>query len=282
MLKLNNIQKTYDNFILDCSLSLRPGYITGLIGPNGAGKTTIFKSALGLITLEGGEASILGKDPRKLKAADRREIGVVLSDSGYSGYLTIQDIIKLMENFYRLFDRSKFLEQCIRFELPLRKQIKDFSTGMKAKLKLLTAMSYDAKLLILDEPTAGLDVIAREELLDSLRDYMEEKERTVLISSHISADLESICDDLYLIDQGKIVLYEETHVLLGTYGVLKVTDEQYSALDKEYVLRTKKEPFGYQLLTDQIGFYRENRKDLIIEKSSIDEVITMMIRGERL
>lgn len=280
MLKLNNVQKTYDNFSLNCSLRLRPGYITGLIGPNGAGKTTVFKSALGLINVEKGEISVLGKDPKKLKSIDKQEIGVVLSDSGYSGYLNVLDISKLMQNFYPSFDRDVFLKQCRQFELPLQKQIKDFSTGMKAKFKLLTAMSYNARLLILDEPTAGLDVIAREELLDGIRDYMEEKERSVLISSHISGDLESICDDLYLIDQGKIVLYEKTHVLLGEYGLLKVSEEQYQVLDKKYVLRIKKEPYGYRVLSDHIKYYMENSKDIIIEKGSIDEVITMMIRGE--
>ncbi|WP_124065416.1 ABC transporter ATP-binding protein [Clostridium sp. E02] len=280
MLKLNNVQKTYDNFSLNCSLSLRPGYITGLIGTNGAGKTTVFKSALGLINLDGGEVSVLGKDPKKLMAEDRNKIGVVLSDSGYSGYLSVLDVSKLMKNFYPSFDRAKFLKQCEQSDLPLKKQIKDFSTGMKAKLKLLTAMSYNAKLLILDEPTAGLDVIAREELLDRIRDYMDEKERSVLISSHISGDLESICDDLYLIDQGKIILYEETHVLLGDYGLLKVSEEQYQTLDKKYVLRIKKESYGYRLLSDHIKYYKENSKDIIIEKGSIDEVITMMIRGE--
>ena len=141
-------------------------------------------------------------------------------------------------------------------------------------------MSHDAKLLILDEPTAGLDVLAREEILDILREYMIPGDRSVLISSHISSDLEGLCDDFYLIDQGKIILHEETDVLLGNYGVLKVTNEQYQALDRSRILRKKRESFGYSLLTDQKQFYQENAPELSMEKGTIDETIMMMIKGE--
>lgn len=151
---------------------------------------------------------------------------------------------------------------------------------MKAKLKVLVAMSHDAKLLILDEPTAGLDVIARDELLDTMRVYMEDGEKSILISSHISSDLEGLCDDLYMIDEGKIILHEETDVLLGSYGVLKLTDEQYEALDKQYILKSRKENYGYSCLTNEKQFYLENYPKATIEKGNVDEVITMMIRGE--
>ncbi len=153
---------------------------------------------------------------------------------------------------------------------------------MKAKLKVLIALSHDAKLLILDEPTAGLDVLAREEILDMLREYMIPGDRSILISSHISSDLEGLCDDLYLIDQGKIIMHEETDALLGEYGILKVTKEQYQALDKTFVMRRKKESFGYSLLTGQKQFYQENAPQITLEKGTIDEVIMLMIRGEAL
>lgn len=207
MLKIEHLKKNYDTFSLDCSLELRPGYVTGLIGQNGAGKSTTFKAVLGLIAIDGGTITILGKDIREFTAKDREKLGVVLSDSGFSGYLRIKDLIPILENLYEKFDKTFFVEQAERFRLPPDKQIKDFSTGMKAKLKLLAAISHDAKLLILDEPTAGLDVIARDELLELLREFMEQdEERSVLISSHISGDLESLCDDLYMIQDGKIVL----------------------------------------------------------------------------
>ncbi|RFZ76150.1 ABC transporter ATP-binding protein [Lacrimispora amygdalina] len=282
MLKMENIQKTYGDFTMNCSLELQPGYITGLIGPNGAGKTTVFKSALGLISLDQGAVTVFGKPFDQLSLKDKQDMGVVLADSGFSGYLTIQDIARVMKNLYQLFDQDLFIKKCRESGLPLKKRVKDMSAGMKARVKVLAAMSHEARLLILDEPTAGLDVLAREELLDTIREYMEPGDRSVLISSHISTDLEQLCDDLYLIDNGTIVLHEETDVLLGSYGLLKATEEQYSELDKSYILCRKKEAYGYRLLTDKISYYRENKPEIVMEKGSVDEVITMMIRGERL
>ncbi|WP_077610069.1 ATP-binding cassette domain-containing protein [Clostridium sp. Marseille-P2415] len=282
LLKLENVQKHYGGFSLDCSLDLRPGYITGLIGQNGAGKTTVFKSVLGLISIDGGSIEVFGKAVRSLTPKDREDMGVVLADSGFSAYLTIKDIIPVMQSLYSKFDKEGFIKKCREFDLPLNKRIKDFSTGMKAKLKVIAAMSHDAKLLIFDEPTAGLDVIARDGLLDYMRSYMEQDERSLLISSHISSDLENLCDDLYLIDHGRMVLHEETDVLLSSYGLLKVTEEQYAKLDKRYIIRHKKEAFGHSCLTDQKQFYLENSPGIVVEKGNVDEVMTMMIRGEQL
>lgn len=280
MLKIDHLRKNYTNFSLDCSLTVMPGCITGLIGQNGAGKSTTFKAVLGLISTDGGNVTLLGKDIRNFTAADRQNLGVVLSDSGFSGYLTISDILPVLGSLYEHFDKTFFMEQVQKAELPLRKQIREFSTGMRAKLKVLVAISHNARFLILDEPTAGLDVIARDELLDLLREYMEaDLERSILISSHISSDLESLCDDLYMIHEGHIVLHEETDVLLSDYALLKMSGEQYSALDKQYILRVKKETYGYSCLTNQKVFYAENYPDIAIEKGSIDEVISMMIRG---
>lgn len=280
MLKIEHLKKHYKNFSLDCSLNVMPGCVTGLIGQNGAGKSTTFKAVLGLISCDGGTVTVLGKDLKDFKAEDKENLGVALSDSGFSGYLTIKDIIPVLKNLYSNFDYSFFSEQVNRFQLPLDKKIKDFSTGMKAKLKVLVAVSHNAKLLILDEPTAGLDVIARDELLELLREFMEkDEERSILISSHISGDLESLCDDIYMIHDGKIILHEDTDVLLSDYALLKVNDEQYETLDKQSILRTKREAYGYSCLTNQKQFYLDNYPKLAIEKGTIDGVITMMIRG---
>ena len=255
--------------------------MTGLIGRNGAGKSTAFKAALGLIRLDGGSVTLNGKDVTTLPAKEKENIGVVLSDSGFSSYLAVKDIVCIMKSMYKNFRKEEFLERCKQFGLPMNKQIKEFSTGMKAKLKVLVAMSYGAKLLILDEPTAGLDVVARDEILDMLRAYMENEENSILISSHIASDLEGLCDDIYMIDNGNIVLHEEAGVLLDEFGVLKVTEEQYEALDKAYVMSKKKEAFGYSVLTREKQFYLENYPEIAVEKAGIDQTITLLISGTR-
>lgn len=283
MLKIEHLRKNYENFSLDCSLEVMPGCVTGLIGQNGAGKSTTFKALLGLISMEGGSIRIFGKDIQEMGPQDKQKLGVVLSDSGFSGYLMINDIIPVLDKLYANFDKQFFVEQLQRLQMPLNKKIKEFSTGMKAKLKVLSAISHDAKLLILDEPTVGLDVIARDEVLEMLREFMEkDEERSILISSHISSDLETLCDDLYMIHQGRIIMHEDTDVLLSDYALLKVDPKQYESLDKQYILRFKKESYGYSCLTNQKQYYVENFPQAAIEKGNIDEVITMMIRGVEL
>lgn len=281
MLKLEHVKKQYKDFQLDCSLTVKPGMITGLIGANGAGKSTTFKAVLGLIRTESGRVELFGKRPEEITPEDKERLGVVLADSGFSGYLSIRDLMPVLEAMYPQFDQTYFEEQCRRFELPVTKKIKEFSTGMKRKLQVLAAISHHADLLILDEPTAGLDVLARDEMLTMLREYMETEGRAILISSHISSDLEDFCDDIYMIDHGQVVLHEETDTLLNEYGLLKLDGKQYESLDKTYVLRSKKENFGYSCLTNQKQFYQENYKDIVVERGSIDELIMMIVRGDR-
>ena len=204
MIRLDNIVKEYDNFRLECSMEVLAGQVTGLIGRNGAGKSTAFKAMLGLIAIDGGSVTIFGKEIGNLTAQDREMMGVVLADSGFSGYLSIHDLLPVLDAMYKDFSRKKFVADCERLQLPLKKKIKDFSTGMRRKLQILAALSHNAKLLILDEPTAGLDVVARDELLSLLREYMETEERSIVISSHISSDLEGICDDVYMIDNPRV------------------------------------------------------------------------------
>lgn len=280
-LVLDNVKKKYKAFELDLSLTLEPGTITGLIGRNGAGKSTTFKAILGLIKLTDGKVLIDGKEPQNLKPADKEKIGVVLSDSGFSGYMTVKDVIATMNAMYKKFDKADFMAKCEHFKIPLNQKIKEFSTGMKAKLKVLLAMSYEAKLLILDEPTSGLDVVVRNQILDMLREYMENEENSILISSHISSDLEGLCDDVYFIEDGKIILHEETDTLMDEYGILKVTSEQYKKLDKEYILCAKEDKYGCTCLTNQKQYFIENYPDIVVEKSAIDEVITLMLSDRK-
>lgn len=280
MLKMTSVKKNYRDFTLDCTLEIKPGYVTGLVGRNGAGKTTAFKSVLGLISVDGGEIEIFGKKLSDFKSKDKEKIGVLLSDSGFSGELKVKDIIPVLSAVYSQFDKEDFLKKCKQMKLPLNKKIKEFSTGMKARLKLIIAITHNADLLILDEPTAGMDVMARESIIDILREYMEQGERAILISSHISGDLEGLCDDIYMIDNGKIILHQDTDVILSSYGILKLRDEEYRKLDKSHILKIKKENFGVICLTDEKQFYLDNYPGIVVERGGIDSVITMMIGGE--
>ncbi|MDU5333301.1 ABC transporter ATP-binding protein [Enterococcus sp.] len=280
MLKLKNVKKQYKDFELDCSLTLESGQIVGLVGRNGAGKSTAFKIALGLISRDDGTTELFGKPIDKITDKDRQRIGASLGDAGFYEALSIKEIVSILRNFYPKFEQDYFIEKCKEFQLPLNKPLKDFSTGMSARLNLLIAISHNADLLILDEPTAGLDVIARGEILNLLQEYLEKDEsRSILISSHISTDLEQLCDSLYFIDQGKIILSEDTDVLLDEYGILKLTDDQYSKLDKEHITKTLPASFGYQCLTKQRQFYRENYPEVAVEKANIDEIVYMMMGG---
>lgn len=281
MIEVKKLQKSYSGFQLQCSLEVKPGTITGFIGPNGVGKSTTFKAIMGLISTDGGEIKVLGKDVKELTAEDRQKLGVSLADSGFSSYLTVKGVMGILSQMYKDFDKEKFEKLCGQFKLPMNKKIKDFSTGMKAKLKVLVAITHNASILILDEPTAGLDVGAREDILDILRAYMEEDEnRSILISSHISSDLEGLCDDVYLINDGKIILHEDMDVLLNKYAVIKADEQQYAAMDKDYILYRKKENYGYSCLTNERRFYQENYPELVMEKGSVDDVILIVMRGE--
>ncbi len=280
MLKIDHIQKHWPGFDLDCSMEVNRGRITGLIGANGAGKSTLFKIILGLVFADGGKITLFNKDYKDLTEQDRTRIGAVLADSTFSGFITINDAKTILKSFYPAFNEQLFEKKCREFNLAPDKKINELSTGMKAKFKVLCAITRDADFLILDEPTSGLDVIARDEVLEMLRDYMEENDsRAILISSHISTDLETLCDDFYMVHEGNIILHEETDRLLSEYAILKTDLKTYETLDKKYLLRKKKEPFGYSCLTDCRGYYLENYPELVIEKSGIDELINLMVKG---
>lgn len=282
LLKMENVQKRYGDFSLNCSIQIEEGYVTGVIGANGAGKSTTFKAILGLIRTDGGVIEIFGKDSGKITVSDKQEIGVVLSESTFNDVLTIKDTVSVMQAMYPKFGKDNFIRKCEQYQLPLNKALKDFSTGMKAKFKLLLAMSYEAKLLILDEPTAGLDAVVRSELLDEMREYMSHDGRAILVSSHISSDLEGLCDDLYFLQNGKVLFHEDTDVILSDYAILKVGEEQYRALDKGRISYKKKESYGYELLTKEKQFYLDNYPGIVAEKGSIDDMMLIITKGEHL
>ena len=281
MVSVKNLTKNYGDFSLNISMEIPDGRITGLVGKNGAGKSTTIKSILGIIRPDGGSVNVFDKNASELTPKDKENLGVALSDSGFSIYLTVKDVAKILEKMYDRFDKRRFLETCRRYDLPENKLIQKFSTGMKAKLRVLVALSHDAKLLIMDEPTAGMDEEARNEILDIIRDYLTEKEdRAVLITSHIATDLEGLCDDIYMIHKGKILLHEDTDVILSDYAVLKVEDNEFQKLDQRYVIGWKKETFGYCCLTNQKQYYIDNYPGMVIEKCGIDDLILVMTGGK--
>ncbi|MEE3425336.1 MAG: ABC transporter ATP-binding protein [Erysipelotrichaceae bacterium] len=282
MIQINGLKKKYKDFTLDLTLDLPKGRVSGLVGKNGAGKSTTLKAILGLIQTDEGSVKVFGKDAFNLTNEEKQQLGVALSDSSFSGYLTVDAVKNILKNMYHSFDEEKFLDLSEKMKLPLNKQIKEFSTGMKAKLKVIAALCHKAKLLIMDEPTSGLDVEARNEVLDILREYLaQDDEVSLLISSHISSDLEGLCDDIYLIDEGRLLLHEQTDELLDKYGVIKADDETFEKLERDHILAYKKEKFGYSLFTDEKEYYRENYPDLIIENGNIDDLILIMTGGKK-
>ncbi|MBQ1315404.1 MAG: ABC transporter ATP-binding protein [Erysipelotrichaceae bacterium] len=281
MISIENLVKKYDGFELNISMEIPSGKVSGLVGKNGAGKSTTIKSILGLVKPNSGKVVLMGKDVTDITARDKQKLGVALSESGFSGYLTVKDVIDIMKNMYQDFNADSFRKLCRKFDLPMDKRIKDFSTGMKAKLRVLTALSHKARLLIMDEPTSGLDVEARNEILDMLRDYLVENEDcSILISSHISSDLEGLCDDIYLIHKGRIILHEDTDKILSNYGILKMDGETYEKMDRSHILEAKKESYGYRCLSDEKQYYVENYPGIVVENSGIDDLILMLTGGK--
>ena len=281
MVKMDGLIKNYGDFRLDISLEIPDGTVTGIVGKNGAGKSTTIKAILGLIKPDAGRVTINGQDASSLSGPEKASLGVALSDSGFSSYLRVEDVICILRKTYPEFDEEFFRACCISQRLPFDRQIKEFSTGMRAKLRVLCAISHKAKLLIMDEPTAGLDVEARNDILDLLRQYLADNDdRSILLTSHISSDLENLCDDIYLIHNGRIVLHEDTDTILSDYAILKVSEEAYENLDKSYILSAKKEHFGYACFTNQKMFYAENYPGIVIENGRIDDLILMMTGGK--
>lgn len=280
MVEIKSLRKDYKNFSLDISMQIPEGKVVGFIGKNGAGKSTTIKSILGLIKPTSGDVEVFGVNSRNLSPREKERIGVALSDSMFSYYLTVEDIIAVMRAFYPTFDEDYFRQMCDRFKLPLNKQIKDFSTGMKAKVKVLSAISHQAELLILDEPTTGLDIEARTEILDTLKSYKEKNNCSVLISSHISTDLQGLCDEIVLIADGKIVLHSTLDEINNSYAVVLIPEELFDEVPKDKILGYKSERFGYTCIINDKSFFEDNFSELKLKDSTIDDLIMLLGKEE--
>ena len=281
-IELQNLTKKYVGFELkDISFSVPEGCIVGLIGENGAGKTTTIKSILN-ITKADGVIKIFGKDNKSYEKEIKKEIGVVLDDSFLSDYLTAKQINSIIKDAYKNWNENKFYDLLKQFNLPTNKLIKDFSSGMKMKLKIATAISHNPKLLILDEPTSGLDPVVRSEILDIFRKYIEEDEtRSILLSTHITTDLEHISDYIVFIEKGKMIFNLPTNELLENYGIIKCSEEAFLQIDKNDYIKYKKQKYQYEILTSNKNNIRKKYNIATIDKPSIEDIMLFYIKGEK-
>lgn len=281
-IKVNNLNKKYEGFELkNISFEIPEGSIVGLIGENGAGKTTTIKSILNIVK-SNGEIQVFGKDIKQNEKEIKSKLGVVLDDSFLSEYLTPKKINSIMKNFYNTWDKKLFENYIKKFNLPENKMIKDFSSGMKMKLKIATAISHNPQILILDEPTSGLDPIVRNEILDIFRDFITEDEtRSILISTHITTDLEHISDYIMFIKNGEITLNVPTSEILENYGIIKCAEKDFKKISKEDYEYYRKEKYQYEVLVNNKNIIKNKYGISTIDKASIEDIMLFYIKGEK-
>ena len=281
-IELQNVSKKYKDFELkNISFNVPKGCIVGLIGENGAGKTTTIKSILN-ISKSYGTIKIFGEDIKLNEKKIKEDIGVVLDDSFLSEYLTAKQINSIMKDIYKTWEETKFIGLLKQFNLPIDKLIKEFSSGMKMKLKIATAISHNPKILILDEPTSGLDPVVRSEILEIFRKYIQEdEERSILLSTHITTDLEHISDYIVFIEKGEIVFNLPTDELLENYGIIKCSKEEFLKLNEEDYIKYKKEKYQYEVLINNKNLIMKKYNTITIDKPSIEEIMLLYIKGEK-
>lgn len=282
VLELKGVSKKYPGFALNnISFNIKNGIITGLIGENGAGKTTTIKAILNIIQTSG-TIKIFDKDNKQYEKEIKKDLGVVLDDSFLSDYLTVQGINNIMKEFYENWNETTYFNYIKEFKLPQNKLIKNFSSGMKMKLKIAAAISHNPKLLILDEPTSGLDPIIRNEILDIFRKYIaEDEDRSILISSHITTDLEHLADYIIFIHEGNIIFNIQTDELLENYGIIKCDGTDFQKLKKEDYIKYKKDKYHYEILVKDKHYIKETYNFKIIDKPTIDEIMLFYVKGEK-
>ena len=281
-IKVKTLNKKYEGFELkNISFEIPEGSIVGLIGENGAGKTTTIKSILNIINSEG-EIQVLGKDIKQNEKEIKSKLGVVLDDSFLSEYLTPKKINSIMKDFYNTWDKKLFEKYIKIFKLPENKMIKDFSSGMKMKLKIATAISHKPQILILDEPTSGLDPIVRNEILDIFRQFIAEDEtRSILVSTHITTDMEHISDYIMFIKNGEITLNLPTSEILENYGIVKCDEKDFSKISKEDYEYYRKEKYQYEVLVKNKKMIKSKYGISTIDKASIEDIMLFYIKGEK-
>ncbi|MGM9848230.1 MAG: ABC transporter ATP-binding protein [Bacilli bacterium] len=280
ILEIKDLSKKYDGFELkNINIKLPKGTIMGFIGENGAGKTTTIKLILNIIKKNEGEIKIFGLDNIKEEKRIKEDIGVVLDDSFLSEYLNPLDINKIMKNIYKNWDEELYFKYINEFKLPKDKISKEYSTGMKMKLKIAVALSHHPKLLILDEPTSGLDPIARNEILDIFQDFIQDEEHGIFVSSHITSDLEHIADYVTFINEGEIVFTKTRDELLEDYGIVKCSDEEFRNIDKKDYIKYKKNRYEVDILIGNQMEFKKKYNISVIDKPTIEDIMLIYIKG---
>lgn len=281
ILEVKDLKKEYPSFSLkNISFSLPKGMIMGLIGENGAGKTTTIKAITNIIVDYEGDIKVFGLDLKKDTNKIMEEIGVVLDDIFYPEILTPKDINNSMKGIYKNWDEKMFFDYLDKFSLESNKTIKTFSKGMRKKLEIITAIAHHPKLLILDEPTNGLDPVARCEVIEIFQNFIENGDNSILLSSHNTVDLEHIADYITFINDGEIVLSRTSNELLEQFGIVKCNEKEFKSIAKNDYLKYKKNKYDYELLIENKKEFRKKYDIAVIDNLTIDDLMVIMIKGE--
>lgn len=274
-LELKGVVKEYEGFKLDhLDLTLPKGCIMGLIGENGAGKSTTIKLILDLIPRDGGEINILGQSNLDNLKGLKENIGVVHDESYFPEAINGNQINKIMKHIYTTWDEQAFIGYLDRFSIQRKKPLKEYSRGMKMKLSIATALSHDSKLLILDEATSGLDPVIRDEILTLFQEFIQDEEKSILMSSHIVSDLEKVCDYIAFIHKGKLIFNDPKDELLENYCILKCDYTEFESIDPSLIIGSRKSAYGIEALikrtTQKFGG--------IIDQATIEDIMLFYIK----
>lgn len=281
-IKITDLCKQYDGFALkNVNFHVPKGCIMGFIGQNGAGKTTTIRAILNMIQIDSGEITILGYDNRKEETLAKEDIGVVFDEMGFHKVLSPIHLNKMFRNIYKNWDEEVFFGYLERFGLPQKKKVGKFSRGMQMKLQIAVALSHHARLLIMDEPTSGLDPIVRNEMLDVFLEFVENEEHTILLSSHITSDLERIADYITFIDQGQILLSDERLSIIEQHRLIKCSKEDVAKIPPDYIVGKHLSQFGAEVLVKNQEMCRRECSALLMEDVNLEEIMLFYVSGSK-
>ncbi|CAM2999242.1 ABC transporter ATP-binding protein [Clostridium sporogenes] len=283
ILEVKNLKKEYKDFSLEnINFQLDRGYIMGFIGPNGSGKSTTIKLIMNLIKKDSGDIKIFDMDNIRHEKEVKEKIGFVYDENYFYDHVNIETMKKIIASFYKGWSDKIFNKYLKTFDLDPKKKIKNLSKGMKMKFSLALALSHNAELIIMDEPTAGLDPVFRREILDILYDLIQDENKSVFFSTHITTDLEKIADYITFINKGKMVFSENKDEVMEKYALVKGGIDFLNEETKKYFLGINKNSFGFEGLTTSANIIKEITKkgELIIEKPSLEDIMVYTVRGE--